>query len=793
MNCVDYFPGGEKPYIITGADDKTVKVWDYQTKACVQTLKGHSHNVSVVAFHPELPLILTGSEDATIRIWHSNTYRLENTLNYGLGRVWALGCLPGSNSVAFGYDEGAAMIQMGREEPVASMDATGKIIWAFHNEIQTVNIRAATESVDDLADGEVISVATRDLGACEVYPQSLKHNPNGRFVVVCGDGEYIIYTARSWRNRSFGPALEFAWSADSAEYAVRESASTIKIFNSFEERKKFKPPYTPEGLFGGQLMALKSSSFVCFYDWETTRIIRRIDVVPVAIYWSDAGDTVCIACEESFYILTFNLDAVNAALSSPESEEDGIEDSFELVEEVSETVATGLWVGDCFIYTNKQNRLNYFVGNQVVTISHLDRPMYLLGYVAASDRLFLIDRETRVVKYTLLQAVLEYQTAIIRRDLEAAAEILPSIPDDHRSRIAHFLESQELPELALEVAVDPEHRFDLAVSLGQLDLAYEIALGAPAESKWRQLGGLALRSWQIPMATDCFSRADDISGLLLLNVATGNRDAMAALAAQAESLGKNNVAFVSFFLLGEVEKCIELLCSTDRIPEAAFLARTYMPSKVSDVVKLWREDLGKVNKKMADALADPLEYENMFPDIALGIKAEALFKAKRATPIPAADYLDHVDDINIDMIEAVLNAYDDNNDGAGGVGGTSDDLAYDAATLDVDVVVDHSGPVDMPESEAAPDAAAAAEEDEDEAEVEEAAPEPEVVDPEPEPEAEPEVEVAEPEPEAEAAVEAAVEEEEEVVAEEEVEEKKVTLTDSDDDSDDEFPLLDDEI
>jgi len=41
-----------------------------------------------------------------------------------------------------GYDEGTIMIKIGREEPVASMDSSGKIIWAKHNEIQTVNIKA---------------------------------------------------------------------------------------------------------------------------------------------------------------------------------------------------------------------------------------------------------------------------------------------------------------------------------------------------------------------------------------------------------------------------------------------------------------------------------------------------------------------------------------------------------------------------------------------------------------------------------------------------------------------------
>lgn len=63
-----------------------------------------------------------------------------------------------------------------------------------------------------------------------IFPQSLKHNPNRRYVVVCGDGEYIIYTAVAWRNRSFGSALEIVWSSD-GEYVVRESTYKIKIFN----------------------------------------------------------------------------------------------------------------------------------------------------------------------------------------------------------------------------------------------------------------------------------------------------------------------------------------------------------------------------------------------------------------------------------------------------------------------------------------------------------------------------------------------------------------------------------
>ena len=58
----------------------------------------------------------------------------------------------------------------------------------------------------EIKDGERLPLAVKDMGSCEVYPQTLSHNPNGRFVVVCGDGEYIIYTAMALRNKSFGSA-----------------------------------------------------------------------------------------------------------------------------------------------------------------------------------------------------------------------------------------------------------------------------------------------------------------------------------------------------------------------------------------------------------------------------------------------------------------------------------------------------------------------------------------------------------------------------------------------------------
>ncbi|CAL5346158.1 unnamed protein product [Camellia sinensis] len=58
-------------------------------------------------------------------------------------------------------------------EPVASMDNSGKIIWAKHNEIQTVNIRSVGADYE-VTGGERLPLVVKELGTCDLYPQSKK-------------------------------------------------------------------------------------------------------------------------------------------------------------------------------------------------------------------------------------------------------------------------------------------------------------------------------------------------------------------------------------------------------------------------------------------------------------------------------------------------------------------------------------------------------------------------------------------------------------------------------------------
>ena len=120
----------------------------------------------------------------------------------------------------------------------------------------------------------------------------------------------------------------------------------------------------------------------------------------------------------------------------------------------------------------------------------------LLGY----DNKFVY---CSVVGYTLLLSLIEYKTLVMRGDLERANTLLPSIPKEQHNRchplrlfenfvvdvnsnlyvpqclydlllacsVAHFLESRGMLEEALDIATDPNYRFDLAVQLGSLEVA----------------------------------------------------------------------------------------------------------------------------------------------------------------------------------------------------------------------------------------------------------------------------------------------------------------------------------
>lgn len=217
-------------------------------------------------------------------------------------------------------------------------------------------------------------------------------------------------------------------------------------------------------------------------------------------------------------------------------------------------------------------------------------------------------------------AVVEYQTLILRGDLEAAEETLPSVPKDQNNKIARFLEGQGYKEMALKVATDLEHRFDLALALGDLQQAVEIAREQDTEHKWKTVGDAALSGWDVTLAQECFVKAKDLGSLLLLFSATSDASGLRELANLAETATANNVAFSALWQVGDIDACTELLVKTNRLAEAVLFAQTYKPSTAPSLVKQWKASLEKDGKtKVARLLGLPPSAEEegdaeMFPE-----------------------------------------------------------------------------------------------------------------------------------------------------------------------------------
>ncbi len=85
------------------------------------------------------------------------------------------------------------------------------------------------------------------------------------------------------------------------------------------------------GIFGGWLLGVKSLSGLAFYDWDSLDLIRRIEIQPRHVFWSESGELVCLATDESYFILRFDATAVASAREYGEFPADGVDEAFEVI------------------------------------------------------------------------------------------------------------------------------------------------------------------------------------------------------------------------------------------------------------------------------------------------------------------------------------------------------------------------------------------------------------------------------------------------------------------------------
>jgi WD40 repeat protein len=67
--------------LVSGSDDRTLKLWDVQTGGVVKTFHGHTHSVYSVSISSNHTTIVSGSFDKTIRLWDIQTGECHHIMN----------------------------------------------------------------------------------------------------------------------------------------------------------------------------------------------------------------------------------------------------------------------------------------------------------------------------------------------------------------------------------------------------------------------------------------------------------------------------------------------------------------------------------------------------------------------------------------------------------------------------------------------------------------------------------------------------------------------------------------
>ena len=172
---------------------------------------------------------------------------------------------------------------------------------------------------------------------------------------------------------------------------------------------------------------IKSADSVFFYDFETQTFLRNIDVNANNIIWNENKTFFGLICDDITYILKSNNSIIEKYIEENEGKssiEEGCVNGFETYCEINDRIVSGFFLDEeIFVYVNNKNKLNYAIEDKIFSITTLNTNYLLLGYLSATNRIYLMDKQYNLISYGFPASFINYQVAVLKKDFTNAKKV----------------------------------------------------------------------------------------------------------------------------------------------------------------------------------------------------------------------------------------------------------------------------------------------------------------------------------------------------------------------------------
>lgn len=547
-----------KPLIVSGADDRMVRIWRMNDSKAweLDTCRSHYNNVSCVVFHPKADLILSNSEDKSIRVWDLNKRTLVFNYRKEHDRFWVLAAHPTQNLFAAGHDSGMFLFKLDKERPAHTLyknllfyikdDFLRRLDFTTFKDVPIMRLRLPSNSrysslsYNYAENAMLISITSLnpDSSFYEMYvmPKDIDVKNPPKLKCETGKGNPAIWIARN-------------------KFAVLDNTKRILIKNLKNEEKKLSSPSCENIFYAGTGLLLLKSFDISLFDVQNSVTLASAKVSNVKhVVWDNEGKHVALMARNVVTICTKKLDTLC------------------LITETT-PVKSGAWDDfGVFIYTTA-NHIKYALPNgDYGIIRTLDLPIYITKVQANS--VYCLNRECVSKKLSIDSTEFRFKLALVNRHY---AEVLYMIRNSKLigQSIIAYLQKKGYPEVALHFVKDEKTRFALALECANIEIALEAARKLDDKPCWEKLAEAALAQGNHQVVEIAYQRTKNFDKLAFLYLITGNLTKLRKMMKIAEVRKDTSSQFQIALFLGDVEERIKILRNCGQISLAYLCAITH--------------------------------------------------------------------------------------------------------------------------------------------------------------------------------------------------------------------------